>query len=142
MITYMRETFSKIISNVANEKTLLKAKSHSANVQADVQANLCRKACNKSGETLVETLVALIITTLALMMLPGAVVEAARVNARIGDQVIYMERTKDAAAGVDAGKCDITFSTSDMKKSTVSGVQVTRFGNDKTGLYEIGLLQE
>ncbi len=134
MITYMREIFSKINSRGANGKTLLKAKSHSANV--------CRKACNKSGETMVETLVALIITTLALMMLPGAVVAAARVNARIGDQVIYMERTKDAAAGVDAGKCDITFSTSDMKKSTVSGLQVTRFGNDKTGLYEIGLLQE
>ncbi len=138
MITCMREIFSKINSNVANVKTLLKAKSHSANVQADVSYKLR----DKSGETLVETLVALIITTLALMMLPGAVVAAARVNARIGDQVIYMERTKDAAAGVDAGKCDITFSTSDMKKSTVSGVQVTRFGNDKTGLYEIGLLQE
>ena len=115
MITYMREIFSKINSH---------------------------KLRDKSGETLVETLVALIITTLALMMLPGEVVAAARVNARIGDQVIYMERTKDAANGTNVGTCDITFSTSDMKKSTVSGVQVTRFGNDKTGLYEIGLLQE
>ena len=129
MILYMREIFSKI-------------NSRGANVQANMQVDVSHKLRDKSGETLVETLVALIITTLALMMLPGAVVAAARVNARIGDQVIYMERTDDAAAGVDAGKCDITFSTSDMKKSTVSGVQVTRFGNDKTGLYEIGLLQE
>ncbi len=129
MITYMREIFSKI-------------KSRGANVQANMRVDASHKLRDKSGETLVETLVALIITTLALMMLPGAVVAAARVNARIGDQVIYMERTDDAAAGVDAGKCDITFSTSDTKKSTVSGVQVTRFGNDKTGLYEIGLLQE
>ncbi|MBE5896677.1 MAG: hypothetical protein E7281_02835 [Lachnospiraceae bacterium] len=129
MITYMREIFSKI-------------NSRGVNVQANVRVDASHKLRDKSGETLVETLVALIITTLALMMLPGAVVAAARVNARISDQVIYMERTDDAAAGVDAGKCDITFSTSDMKKSTVNGVQVTRFGNDKTGLYEIGLLQE
>ena len=101
-----------------------------------------RKIHNKSGETLVETLVALIITALALLMLPGAVVAAARVNAQIADQVAYMEKTDEAAQGTDVGTCDITFSTSNVKKSTVSGLKVKRFGNDKTGLYEIGLFQE
>ena len=52
MILYMREIFSKINSNVANEKTLLKANSHGVNMQADVS----HKLRNKSGETLVETL--------------------------------------------------------------------------------------
>ena len=97
---------------------------------------------NNAGETLAETLVALIITALALLMLPGAVVAAARVNERVSDQVTYMEKTEEVATGTDAGTCDITFSTSNVKKSTVTDLKVTRFGNDKTGLYEIGLIQE
>ena len=97
---------------------------------------------NNSGESLAETLVSLIITALALLMLPGAVVAAARVNAKVSEQVIYMEKTEEVATGTDVGTCDITFSTSNVKKSTVTDLKVTRFGNDKTGLYEIGLIQE
>lgn len=95
----------------------------------------------KNGETLVETLVSLVIIALALLMLPGAVVAAARVNAKAKKQVIYMEKTLDATKGVDVGTCDISFS-SDSKTYTVPGVEVTRFGTEETGLYEIGLKEK
>ena len=91
-----------------------------------------------NGETLVETLVALMITALGLLMLPGAVVAAARVNAISEKQVIYMEKTLEADAGVDAGKCDVTFSVGG-NSGTVEDVKVLRFGTEETGLYEIGL---
>lgn len=91
-----------------------------------------------NGETLVETLVALIITALGLLMLPGAVVAAARVNAISEKQVIYMEKTLEADKGVDAGKCDVTFSVGG-NSSTLEDVKVLRFGTEETGLYEIGL---
>lgn len=97
-----------------------------------------KKIKNKNGETLVETLVALIITALALLMLPGAVVAAARVNAISEKQVIYMEKTLEADNGVDAGKCDVTFSVGGTS-NTLQDVKVRRFGTKDTGLYEIGL---
>ncbi len=97
-----------------------------------------KKLKQKTGETLTETLVALVIMALALIMLPGAVVAAARVNATMEKQVIFMEKTLEAEKGVKAGSCDITFSM-DSISSTVSAVEVTRFGSEETGLYEIGL---
>ena len=97
-----------------------------------------KKIKNKKGETLTETLVALIITALALLMLPGAVVAAARVNAAAAKQVIYMEKTSDASNGVDAGSCSITFSSASNSK-TVDNVKVKRFGSESLGLYEFGL---
>ncbi len=97
-----------------------------------------RKLKQKKGETLVETLVSLVIIALALMMLPGAVVAAARVNAQVEKQVIFMEKTAAAEKGTSTGTCDVTFSDG-INSFTVDNVEVTRFGSEETGLYEVGL---
>ena len=93
-----------------------------------------------SGETLTETLVAVIMVSLALIMLPGAVVAAARVNATAKKQVIFMENRAEAPTGADAGKCDVTI-TVDGKTGSVllQNIKVKRFGTEETGLYEVGL---
>ncbi len=97
-----------------------------------------RKLKKNAGETLAETLVSLVIIALALLMLPGAVVAAARVNAKKEKQVIYMEKTPEAEEGTSVGTCDVTF-TMNGKTKTISGKEITRFGSEETGLYEIGL---
>lgn len=97
-----------------------------------------RKLKQKKGETLVETLVSLVIIALALMMLPGAVVAAARVNAQVEKQVIFMEKTSLAEKGTSAGTCNVSF-TAEGNTHTIENVEVTRFGSEETGLYEVGL---
>ena len=52
------------------------------------------KLKDKNGETIAETLVALLITVLALMLLPGAIVAASRVNNRVEKQTTYVDYTK------------------------------------------------
>ena len=98
-----------------------------------------KKLKRNNGETLAETLVSLVIIALALLMLPGAVVAAARVNAQKEKQVIYMEKTVDAVKGTPVGTFDVTFSVEGKTSATVSNVEVTRFGSEQTGLYEMGL---
>ena len=99
-----------------------------------------RKLKTSSGETLAETLVSVIIISLALLILPGAVVAAARVNATAKKQIIYMENTEDAPTGVDVGTCDVTISVDgNSNTNSLSGVKVKRFGTEETGLYEFGL---
>ena len=98
-----------------------------------------KKLKQTSAETLVETLIALVMIALALIMLPGAVVAAARVNAKTEQQVIYMEKTKDVAAGTSVGTTEVTFSVEGKMPATISNVEVTRFGSEETGLYEMGL---
>ena len=78
-----------------------------------------KKLKQKTGETLTETLVALVIMALALIMLPGAVVAAARVNATTEKQVIFMEKTLEAEKGVKAGSCDITFSMDSISQLNI-----------------------
>ena len=50
----------------------------------------------KKGESLIETVAALLITSLALTLLPGAIVAAARVNNRM-KQVDYYNETAENA---------------------------------------------
>ncbi len=97
---------------------------------------MMKKMKQTSGETLAETLASVVIISLALLMLPGAVVAAARVNATAKKQVIYMENREETLAGT----CKITISI-DGKSETIQlpGVEVKRFGSEETGLYEIGL---
>lgn len=101
---------------------------------------MMKKMKQTSGETLAETLASVVIISLALLMLPGAVVAAARVNATAKKQVIYMENREEAPTGTPAGTCKLTISI-DGKSETIQlpGVEVKRFGSEETGLYEIGL---
>lgn len=99
-----------------------------------------KKIKSISGETLTETLVAVVMVSLALIMLPGAVVAAARVNAAAKKQVIFMENRAEAPTGADAGKCNITITVDGQTGEVLlQDVKVKRFGTEETGLYEVGL---
>ena len=101
---------------------------------------MLKRLKQNKGETLTETLASVVIISLALLMLPGAVVAAARVNASAKKQVIYMENVEDAAEGVDTGTCDFVFSvTGNTTTLKVENIKVKRFGTEETGLYEMGL---
>lgn len=94
----------------------------------------------KTGETLAETLVSLIIISLALLMLPGAVVAASRVNAEKEKQVIFMEKY-EGDYGTSEGTFDVTFTLGgdNSKASVIKDVEVTRFGSEENGLYGAGM---
>ena len=95
-----------------------------------------KKLKSMSGETLTETLVAVVMVSLALIMLPGAVVAAARVNAAAKKQVIFMENRAEA----DAGECNIKITVDGQTGEVLlQDVKVKRFGTEETGLYEVGL---
>ena len=78
----------------------------------------------KNGETIAETLVALLITVLALMLLPGAIVAAARVNNRVENQTTYVNTDKGVSVGgtlrmtTDGISSDTITMTSTIKKYT------------------------
>lgn len=61
------------------------------------------KLKNKSGETLIEVLVGLLIIVLVMIMLPSAIILAARFNKQAEDKDIstMMDRTKPTIAGAE-----------------------------------------
>ncbi|WP_026664551.1 type II secretion system protein [Butyrivibrio sp. FC2001] len=56
-----------------------------------MRVKILKRLKSKKGESLIETLVALLIGVLALMMLPGAVVGAARANRKAAEQSVYSD---------------------------------------------------
>ncbi len=54
-----------------------------------MKKELIRKIKSSYGETLTETLVALLIGALALVMIPGAIVAAAKANKAASDATVY-----------------------------------------------------
>lgn len=71
-----------------------------------------KKLTKNTGETIAETLVAVLITTMALTILAGAIVTAARVNAREKNQneaLILTQVTDDENTAIeDLGAVKIT----------------------------------
>ena len=84
----------------------------------------------KNGETLIETLAALLITTLGLMLLPGAVVSSARVNAKAEKQFIYPASDTDGASstGAKISKTDgtVSISTGNQGGTKIADVTITK----------------
>lgn len=56
---------------------------------------------NISGETLVESLVAVLIVAAAMLMLTTAIVSAAKINVKAGDNVATADETNAADAAVE-----------------------------------------
>ncbi|MBR0283068.1 MAG: prepilin-type N-terminal cleavage/methylation domain-containing protein [Oscillibacter sp.] len=57
-----------------------------------------RKRDNRRGESLVETLAAMLIISLTMLMLAGAIVTAARVNRKAANEIIQVTPPLDSAA--------------------------------------------
>ena len=100
-----------------------------------------RKFRNTSGETIAETLVTMIILSLAVLMIAGAVVTAAKVNKR-ADNMDTAFTTGEAAGniGTDGPKVTISEKTEGTGKSVTVPVQVyetKKSGNKKYIYYEM-----
>ena len=95
---------------------------------------------NKKGETLVETLMSLIIITLALLMLPGAIISAARLNKTVEEQPMYGGDGPATQYGLtEDEKLNISFYRTDISNEYTYKASVTRYGDEektKNFLYE------
>ncbi len=70
--------------------------------QASKRMTIQKKMRGKSGETLVETLAAVMIAAMGLLVLPGAIVAASRINAKAGQAPVFMEVEEGGAAASPA----------------------------------------
>ncbi len=61
---------------------------------------LIEKLRDRSGETIVETLVSMLIVVLAFMMLAGAIVASARVNASVEGHTLYLDEADPVTGNV------------------------------------------
>ncbi len=61
----------------------------------------------KAGETIVETLVSMLIVVLAFMMLAGAIVAAARVNAGTENHTMYLNLADTSGTNEEISGADI-----------------------------------
>ena len=62
-----------------------------------------RKRDHRRGESLMETLAAMLIISLAMLMLAGAIVTAARVNRKAANNIIQVAPPLDSIAEPDTG---------------------------------------
>ena len=60
----------------------------------EIRKRIKRAFKNKGGETIVETLAAMLVAVLAFMVLAGAIVASARVNAKTGDMTLYLDASE------------------------------------------------
>ena len=67
-----------------------------------------KKLKEKNGESVAETLVAMLIAVLALMLLPGAIAAASRVNSKVEDMTVYVDRSDDSKNFDVTGKLKMT----------------------------------
>ncbi len=58
-----------------------------------------KKLKSAKGESLTETLVALLISSLALMILAGAIVTAARINTRLRNEDVAFKKAQTPSSG-------------------------------------------
>lgn len=70
--------------------------------------NLKKKLHSKAGETIAETLVTMIVLSLAVLMLAGAVVTAARVNKQADNTDTSFQTGKPVPTGTDPAKVIIS----------------------------------
>ncbi len=80
--------------------------------------NLKKKLHSRSGETIAETLVTMIILSLAVMMLAGAVVTAARVN----KQADNADTSFQTGNAISTGSAKVDISEENMAGGTGSAV--------------------
>ena len=94
---------------------------------------MSKKNNKTKGETLVETLMALIVTSLAFLMLPGAIISSSRVNSEVSKLSIYGgDDVATSGLGHGVGELNISIGGSESIK-----VNVVRYGDKaENGMYE------
>ncbi len=70
--------------------------------------NMRKKRFNKKGETIVETLYSTLIIALTFLMLAGAIVSAARINASINNTEYSLDAQGKLYDNIESGKRQIT----------------------------------
>ncbi|MCR5097866.1 MAG: hypothetical protein K6B14_02840 [Lachnospiraceae bacterium] len=89
-----------------------------------------KKISSKKGETIAETLISVLIVTMALTILAGAIVSAARINSRIKNEEVAFAKEETPEGYIDKS---VVFSMTGVSIQPVD-VKVYSSGND-TGYY-------
>ena len=87
-----------------------------------------------SGESIAETLVSMLIVVLAFMMLSGAIVASARVNAKTEDQTLYLD-LDDSTNNKTVAGASVTVTTGSGPLSTGMTVRSYKMKGTSGTLY-------
>ena len=93
--------------------------------------NLSKKLHNTSGETLLETLVSLLIATVALFFLAGAVVTSTNINKQVESTDVSFNYPDEASAQSEK----ITVTLTDTSNNKVIATTNANKYTDETGYY-------
>ncbi len=95
----------------------------------------------KKGETMVETLISLVMITLALLILPGAIISSARVNKTVEDQPMYGGDGPETVYGTDpSSKLKLVFYREGYGSEYEYDASMIRYGDEnktKAFLFEL-----
>ena len=93
------------------------------------------KLKERSGETIVETLVSMLITVLAFLMLAGAIVAAARVNATAENHTMYVDQADVAGTNQEITGATVTVTAPSGTITTSMKVKKYRMSGSSGTLY-------
>ncbi len=87
-----------------------------------------KKILHNKGESLAETLVAILVMTMGLTILAGAIVTSARVNAKVKnqDEAIVVSKNKNDASPVVSNRGSITVRILNGSESVISADSTSR----------------
>ena len=103
---------------------------------ADLSKKITEKLKRNFGETIAETLIALLIGVLAMMMLPIAVVSAARTNKKAEEISVYGEASQISEAGVTGVTVSFGGETDTIENAALYRIEM-REGTKDIYYYEI-----
>jgi hypothetical protein len=97
---------------------------------------ISEKIKDRSGETIVETLISMLIAVLAFMMLAGAIVAAARVNAATEDHTMYVNQAdSDPGANKEISGASVTVTVPGGSINTTKTVKTYTMKDSSGTLY-------
>lgn len=97
----MKGRWKKKIRNTAGATIVFALVVKHGYVCQKIKEKASKKLCQKSGESLVETLASMLIIVLAVEILTGALVSAARVNRSAGKSSLFQNETEGVSVKED-----------------------------------------
>ena len=91
------------------------------------------KLKEKKGESVAETLVAMLITVMGLMLLPGAIAAAARVNSRTEDMTIYVDKSDSSSNTSVTGNLKMTTGEEVSGDEITVNMEIKKYTEKKSG---------
>ncbi len=99
-----------------------------------MKRSFIKKCRSKRGDTLAEVLIATLIAVLALTMLPGAIVAAAKMNRTVEEKSISVN---SRLTNTNVGKMDIQFGLDEGSMKQFTSADVILYGEEDNGFYRL-----